>query len=73
MAFHRPGRPPNGIPSARARGFPPGVTRCGSGVLAMMIRVVLSSSAVAWISTNGEPWAFDVSAETFGKCLKQLH
>src|SRR6266566_4873974 len=33
MAFHRPGRPPKGIPSARARGWPAGVVRCGSGVV----------------------------------------
>src|SRR5204862_1296119 len=33
MAFHRPGRPPKGIPRARARGLPPGVVWCGSGVV----------------------------------------
>ncbi len=33
MAFHVPGRPANGIPSARARGLPPGVRRCGSAAL----------------------------------------
>jgi hypothetical protein len=30
IAFHRPGRPPNGIPMERARGLPAGVAACGS-------------------------------------------
>src|SRR6266568_3002718 len=33
MAFSRPGRPPKGMPRARARGWPPGVVWCGSGVV----------------------------------------
>src|SRR5690348_17944316 len=33
MVFSRPGRPPKGIPRARARGLPPGVVWCGSGVV----------------------------------------
>src|SRR6516165_8676712 len=44
MAFHRPGRPPNGIPSARARGLPPGVVRCGSGVV-MVISVTIRGAS----------------------------
>jgi hypothetical protein len=33
IAFHRPGRPANGIPRDRARGRPAGVAACGSAWL----------------------------------------
>src|SRR6516165_11387409 len=39
MAFHRPGRPANGSPSARARGWPVGVARC-SADMTIVTRVI---------------------------------
>src|SRR6516225_4567276 len=45
MAFHRPGRPPNGIPIERARGLPPGVVRCGS-IVVTVTRVTIRGAPV---------------------------
>src|SRR5690349_4488955 len=59
MEFHRPGRPPNGIPSARPRGLPPGVVRCGSGVV-MVTRVTIHGASSPDVPRGRAPVRHDV-------------
>src|SRR6516225_2677116 len=74
MAFHRPGRPPNGMPRARARGLPPGVVRCGSGVV-MVISVTIRGASSPDVPAGTAPVRHDggCGPQAAGQCDTRAH